>query len=155
MWLAQLLDSQLRPLPKTMHAGFAIHLSGRPAHQGRKLPRASPPQQVHLKEAVLRVEKAERPRHIEPALAPHRRHAEAIPLNNDLRHKPSQRSAALKLRQARPHPPEGEQCQHHTAAKHNAGRNAQAAKPAAATRETPRIARGGMAWNRRRWADWH
>ena len=79
-----------------------VHLEGGPAEQRGELAGGAAPQEVHLEEAVLRVEKAGRPRHVGAAAPAHDRDAVRVPLDPHRRGEPVEHALALELGEARP-----------------------------------------------------
>ena len=101
---AQRLDRAAGHQPEPQRAHLAVHGERRPAEERGELARGAAPQQVHLEEALLRVQEAGGAGHVEAALAAHHRHAARVALDADRRAQPGERALARGERQARAQP---------------------------------------------------
>ena len=98
------LDGASRDEPEPQDARLAVHLERGPAEERRELAGGAPPEEVHLEEALLRVQEAGGARHVEAAPPAHDRHAERVALDAHRRAETGDRPLALELREARPEP---------------------------------------------------
>src|SRR6185295_17334105 len=86
---------------KTMDAVLAVHIEdGRPEQLG-ELAGTLATEQVHLEEAFLGMDEAERARGIGPGGGADRGHAQGVALDLDRRREAGDRAPAIELRQAR------------------------------------------------------
>jgi hypothetical protein len=90
----------LRAVTEAVHPRRPVDPHRCPANEGRQLTRAATTKEIHLKEPLLRVQKAEAAGSVEPRGRANRRHTGRIPLDGDRRSEPRQLLFAGKLRKA-------------------------------------------------------
>jgi len=83
-----------------MHPDFMIERQRAHADERGQLARGPSPRQIHLKEPVLRVQEAQRARHVLARGAANRGDAEPVALDLDRCSEPGKLSHAIQLRQA-------------------------------------------------------
>ena len=83
-----------------MHPHLAVERQGRVAHQRRQLAGRAPPGQVHLEEAILRVDEAGGPGHVFAGNAADGGDAERVALYRYGRLQAADANGAVDLRQA-------------------------------------------------------
>ena len=83
---------------------LAVHLERGAPDERRELAGRAAPQEVHLEEALLRVQEAGGARHVEAAAAAHDRHPERVALDPHRRAEAGHRALAFHLREARAQP---------------------------------------------------
>ena len=91
----------MRDQPQPQRADLAVELERRLAEERGELARGAAPQQVHLEEALLRVQEAGGAGDVEAAPPAHHRHAARVALDAHRRAQARERALALDERQAR------------------------------------------------------
>jgi len=94
------LETLAGDISKAVQPCVAIRGQRQRAEQLRQLAGRTTPQQVHLKEAILRVQPAGRPGQIQPIGGSNRRHALGIAVDRRRRRQPGKRRLAVELRKA-------------------------------------------------------
>jgi hypothetical protein len=84
-----------------VHTHLTVELNGGVADERRQLPCGPPPSQIHLEEAILRVDEAGGPRHVRAGNSSDGGNAEAVALYRDGGLQPSYANRAVDARQAR------------------------------------------------------